>query len=68
MKNDIHPLYVETLVRCACGNEIATCSTGHDLNVEVCSHCHPAFTGVGKPACVEGRIERFRRRYQPRGE
>jgi large subunit ribosomal protein L31 len=67
MKKDIHPPYVDTLVRCACGTEIATRSTQHDLKVAVCSHCHPAFTGVRKPVNVEGRMERFRRRYRLRG-
>jgi large subunit ribosomal protein L31 len=67
VKKGIHPPYVDALVRCACGNEVATRSTQHDLRVEVCSHCHPAFTGIGKPVAVEGRIERFRRRYQLRG-
>jgi large subunit ribosomal protein L31 len=62
MKKGIHPPYVAALVRCACGNEIRTRSTQPDLTIEVCSRCHPAFTGARKPVNVEGRIERFRRR------
>jgi large subunit ribosomal protein L31 len=66
MKKDVHPPYIDTVVRCACGNAIATRSTRRDIRVEVCSHCHPAYTGRARPANVEGRIARFRRRYQLR--
>jgi large subunit ribosomal protein L31 len=66
MKKDIHPRYVDASVRCACGNTMTTRSTLHDIKVEVCSNCHPAYTGVRKATNAEGRIERFRRRYQLR--
>ena len=64
MKKNIHPVYVEALIRCACGNQIATRSTRPDVSVELCSRCHPFYTGVRQPATAEGRIERFRRRYR----
>jgi large subunit ribosomal protein L31 len=64
VKKGVHPAYMDALARCVCGNAIMTRSTRHDITVEVCSHCHPAYTGVRKSANAEGRIERFRRRYQ----
>ncbi|MCH8994711.1 MAG: 50S ribosomal protein L31 [Chloroflexi bacterium] len=63
MKNDIHPEYVETLVHCACGNNFNTRATKPDLHIEVCSACHPYFTGEQRIVDTAGRIERFRRRY-----
>ena len=48
MKEGIHPNYEETTIRCACGNEIKTCSTKKDLRVDICSKCHPFFTGKQK--------------------
>lgn len=63
MKNDIHPGYEETTISCACGNEIATRSTAKDLRVEICSKCHPFYTGVQKLVDTAGRIERFRKKY-----
>ena len=68
MKKGIHPAYFDTPVRCACGNAFSTRSTQHFIKVEVCSHCHPAYTGVGRVADAEGRIARFRRRHQLRAE
>ncbi len=63
MKNDIHPHYMETKVRCACGNEFVTGSTKESIRVEICSKCHPFFTGKQKLMDTAGRVERFRRKY-----
>jgi large subunit ribosomal protein L31 len=64
MKADIHPKYQETKIRCACGNVIETSSTKDNITVEICSHCHPFFTGKQKLVDTAGRIERFRKKYQ----
>ena len=63
MKNDIHPNYRETTVRCACGSEFVTGSTKENIRVEICSKCHPFFTGKQKLMDTAGRVERFRRKY-----
>jgi large subunit ribosomal protein L31 len=63
MKKDIHPKYEETKIRCACGNVIETGSTRDNIAVEICSHCHPFFTGKQKLVDTAGRIERFRKKY-----
>ena len=63
MKKGIHPEYVETVVRCACGNEFKTRSTKAKINTEICSSCHPFFTGKQKLVDSEGRVERFMRKY-----
>jgi len=63
MKNDIHPKYKETNIRCACGNEVTIGSTKSDITVEICSKCHPFYTGKQKLVDSAGRIERFRRKY-----
>jgi large subunit ribosomal protein L31 len=63
MKSDIHPKYMETTVRCACGNEFTTGSTKENIRVEICSKCHPFFTGKQKLMDTAGRVERFRRKY-----
>jgi large subunit ribosomal protein L31 len=63
MKKDIHPKYEETKIRCACGNVIETGSTRDNISVEICSHCHPFFTGKQKLVDTAGRIERFRKKY-----
>ncbi len=63
MKADIHPEYFETVIRCACGNEVKTRSTVKDLHVEICSACHPFFTGKQKLVDSAGRIEKFTRKY-----
>ena len=63
MKADIHPEYVEATVHCACGNTFQTRSTKKDIRVEVCSRCHPFFTGEQRIVDTEGRVERFKRRY-----
>ncbi len=62
MKADIHPEYVESHVRCTCGNEFTTRSTKPELHVEICSNCHPFYTGRQKLVDTGGRVERFRRR------
>ncbi|HEY2814949.1 MAG TPA: 50S ribosomal protein L31 [Acidimicrobiales bacterium] len=63
MKADIHPNYVVTQVRCSCGNTFTTRSTKGDLHVELCSECHPFYTGKQKLVDSGGRIDRFERRY-----
>lgn len=64
MKTDIHPKYEEITVTCACGESFKTRSTHEgDLRVEVCSACHPFYTGQQKIVDTAGRVERFRRRY-----
>jgi large subunit ribosomal protein L31 len=63
MKKDIHPEYFQTEIRCACGNVVETGSTKKDIRVEICSKCHPFFTGKQKLVDTAGRIERFRRKY-----
>ena len=62
MKTDIHPEYVLATVRCSCGNEFVTRSTKPDLHVEICSACHPFYTGKQKLVDTGGRVERFQRR------
>ena len=62
MKNEIHPQYVEAHVRCTCGNEFTTRSTKPDIHVEICSACHPFYTGKQKLVDTGGRVERFQRR------
>ena len=62
MKTAIHPNYVEAHVRCTCGNEFTTRATKSDLNVEVCSNCHPFYTGRQKLIDTGGRVERFQLR------
>lgn len=63
MKEEIHPTYQITTIACACGNVIKTRSTRTDLHVEICSACHPFFTGTQKIIDTEGRVERFRKKY-----
>jgi large subunit ribosomal protein L31 len=63
MKKDIHPKYVDCVITCLCGNVIRTRSTTPKLNVEICSACHPFFTGQQKIVDTAGRVERFRKRY-----
>ncbi|GHV76129.1 50S ribosomal protein L31 [Spirochaetia bacterium] len=63
MKDGIHPKYDLTKITCACGNVIETRSTAKDIKVEICSSCHPFFTGKQKLVDTAGRIERFRRKY-----
>jgi large subunit ribosomal protein L31 len=64
MKAGIHPEYKEITVTCTCGNTFKTSSTlGHDLQVEVCSNCHPFYTGKQKIVDTAGRVDKFRRKY-----
>jgi len=63
MQKDIHPKYEETTITCACGNVINTRSTAKDIKVEICSQCHPFFTGKQKLVDTAGRIDRFKKRY-----
>jgi len=63
MKDKIHPKYEMTKITCACGNVIETRSTTKDIKVEICSSCHPFFTGKQKLVDTAGRIERFRKKY-----
>ncbi len=62
MKTKIHPSYTEAHVRCTCGNEFTTRATRDELHVEVCSNCHPFYTGKQKLMDTGGRVERFQRR------
>ncbi len=63
MKKEIHPEYKDTSIKCACGNEVSVGSTKTDLTVEICSKCHPFYTGKQKLVDSAGRIERFKRKY-----
>jgi large subunit ribosomal protein L31 len=64
MKASIHPEYKEITVTCTCGNTFKTSSTlGHDLQIEVCSNCHPFYTGKQKIVDTAGRVDKFRRKY-----
>ena len=64
MKQGIHPKYQECKVTCACGETFATRSVKPELRVEICSKCHPFYTGAQKIMDTEGRVERFIKRYQ----
>ena len=64
MKNNIHPELFETTIQCACGSKIEVGSTKKDIRVEICSKCHPFFTGKQKLIDTAGRIERFRKKYE----
>jgi large subunit ribosomal protein L31 len=63
MKKEIHPEYKSTTITCLCGNVIETRSTADKIHVEICSQCHPFFTGKQKLIDTAGRIERFQRKY-----
>lgn len=64
MKADIHPEYVPARVSCACGNTFVTRATVPEIRVDICSNCHPFFTGRQKIVDTERRVERFRQRYE----
>jgi len=64
MKKDIHPDYHLITVHCACGNTFQTRSTAKELRVEICSACHPFFTGKQKLVDTAGRVEKYRRKYK----
>lgn len=63
MKKGIHPQYGETEIRCACGNVVNTSSTKKDIRVDICSKCHPFFTGKQKLVDAGGRVDRFKKRF-----
>lgn len=63
MKSGIHPVYKKSVVSCVCGNTFVTRSTSGDLKLEICSNCHPFFTGKQKLIDSTGRVERFNRKY-----
>jgi large subunit ribosomal protein L31 len=63
MKNEIHPDYTDSEITCACGNLVKTRSTVNKMHVNLCSACHPFFTGSAKLVDTEGRVDRFRKRY-----
>jgi len=68
MKQDIHPEYKIATVHCSCGNTFQTRSTRSELRVEICSNCHPFYTGKQKLVDAGGRVERFQRRYAKQQE
>ena len=68
MRQGIHPEYNEATISCACGTSFKTRSTRGDYSVEICSSCHPFYTGKQKIMDTAGRVERFRRRYAKPGE
>ena len=68
MKQGIHPEYVVATVHCSCGNTFTTRSTRSELRVEICSNCHPFYTGKQKLVDAGGRVERFQRRYAKQQE
>lgn len=63
MREGIHPNYVETTITCACGNVIKTRSTKENIRVEICSKCHPFYTGKQKLVDTGGRVDRFNKRF-----
>ena len=64
MKEKIHPKYVEAVIRCACGAEYPTRTTKPDLHIEICSNCHPFFTGKQTIIDTAGQVERFQKRLE----
>ena len=68
MKPDIHPEYHDVMVVCACGNTFQTRSTKPEIRVEICSNCHPFYTGKQKLVDATGKVERFRQRYANKGK
>jgi len=67
MKEGIHPRYRKTVVKCACGNTFETGSTKDEIRVEICSNCHPFFTGKQKLVDTGGRVDRFKKRFKIEG-
>ncbi|HEX5435982.1 MAG TPA: 50S ribosomal protein L31 [Gemmatimonadaceae bacterium] len=63
MKKSIHPQYATAVVKCACGNTFTTRSTRAEIHTDICSNCHPFFTGKQKLVDTAGRVERFRQKY-----
>ncbi len=64
MRDAIHPVYTETTVTCACGNVMETRATKENIKIEICSNCHPFYTGKHKLMDTEGRVERFMNKYK----
>jgi len=63
VKAEIHPEYVDAVITCSCGNRVETRATKAQMHVDVCSQCHPFFTGEQRIVDTAGRVERFQRRY-----
>ena len=63
MRKDIHPEYVDCTVTCACGNTFSTKSNKNEIRVDICSKCHPFFTGSEKIVDSAGRVEKFKKKY-----
>jgi large subunit ribosomal protein L31 len=63
MKEGVHPKYFQATAKCACGNQFTVGATIEDISVEICSQCHPFFTGKQKLVDTAGRIDRFRKKY-----
>jgi large subunit ribosomal protein L31 len=63
MKNGIHPTYDHATISCACGMKFQTRTTVGDMKIDICSNCHPFFTGTQKIVDAEGRVERFKKKY-----
>ncbi|MBZ4646915.1 MAG: large subunit ribosomal protein [Petroclostridium sp.] len=68
MKEGIHPKYEETVIKCACGETIPTGSTKKNIHVEICSKCHPFYTGKQKLVDTGGRVEKFRKKFGLKAE
>ncbi len=68
MKEGIHPKYEKVTVTCSCGNTFETKSTNQELKVEICSNCHPFYTGKQRALTKAGRIERFKKKYNVKEE
>jgi len=64
MKADIHPEYVESVIKCVCGKEYQTRSTKASIQVEICSNCHPFYTGTQKLVDSAGRVDKFKKKYK----
>ncbi|MDD4202719.1 MAG: 50S ribosomal protein L31 [Candidatus Omnitrophica bacterium] len=64
MKKNVHPEYKKTVIKCACGETIETRSTVQDLRIDLCSQCHPFFTGQQKFVDSAGMVEKFKKRYE----
>ncbi len=68
MKEGIHPDYMPATIVCACGNRVETMSTQEEIHVEICSVCHPFYTGKQKLVDTAGRVDRFKKKYQKTAE
>lgn len=64
MKPEIHPEYKNVVIKCSCGASFETKSTKGDMNVEICSNCHPFYTGQQRLVDTSGRVDRFKRKYK----